>query len=182
MLFDQIYSEVLQLEGGSAYTDDKTDRGGKTRYGITEATARAHGYKGEMKDLPKDVARSIYRDQYWDINRLDDVGALSEKIAKEVYDTGVNMGTGVAARFLQQSINYLNYDHALGADLVVDGQIGRLTTNALAQLLRQRGPQGEVVVLRCLNGLQQARYMEIAAKDISQRKYAYGWTLNRVVM
>jgi lysozyme family protein len=37
---------LIDREGG--YVNHPADRGGPTRYGITEAVARAHGYAGAM--------------------------------------------------------------------------------------------------------------------------------------
>ena len=41
---------VISREGG--YADQSADRGGATRWGITEAVARAHGYRGDMRAFP----------------------------------------------------------------------------------------------------------------------------------
>ncbi len=59
MNIEQYLEELIKREGG--YVNNPADRGGATKYGITEAVARANGYKGNMKDLPLDVAKSIYR-------------------------------------------------------------------------------------------------------------------------
>ena len=53
---------ILALEGG--YTNNPHDRGGETHWGITEATARANGYNGEMKALTRDEAYAIL-EAYW---------------------------------------------------------------------------------------------------------------------
>lgn len=179
-LFDTIYSEVLKLEGGSAYTNDKTDRGGKTRWGITEALARRHGYAGEMKDLPESFAKVVFKEEFWDGNRLDDIAGISEAVAREVYDSGVNVGPARAARWLQASLNIFNYGPDAHTDLVVDGRIGRASLNALRDYLAKRGNQGLTVLLRALNGYQFAHYANLAEADQSQRKYTFGWVANRV--
>jgi lysozyme family protein len=46
---DQLIEEVIGREGG--YSNHPADRGGATRWGITEAVARAHGYRGVSADL-----------------------------------------------------------------------------------------------------------------------------------
>ena len=68
--FERAVEKTLKLEGG--FVNDPDDPGGATKYGITEATARAHGYTGDMRELPLDVAREIYKKSYWDIARLDE--------------------------------------------------------------------------------------------------------------
>jgi len=69
--FEKAVAKTLSLEGG--YVNDPADPGGPTKYGITEATARAHGYIGDMRDLPLDLAKKIYKESYWDVARLDEV-------------------------------------------------------------------------------------------------------------
>ena len=56
--FERIFDYLLRVEGG--YSDDENDKGGKTKYGITEEEARDFGYKGNMQDLTKDFAKNIY--------------------------------------------------------------------------------------------------------------------------
>lgn len=59
MNIEQYLDELIKREGG--YVNNPADRGGATKYGITEAVARANGFKGSMRDLPLDVAKAIYR-------------------------------------------------------------------------------------------------------------------------
>ena len=49
------------------------DKGGPTCFGITEAVARAHGYAGAMRQLPREEAAAIYRRLYWLRPRFDQV-------------------------------------------------------------------------------------------------------------
>ena len=46
---DEQVDELIEREGG--YVNHPADKGGPTRYGITEAVARAHGYAGAMAEL-----------------------------------------------------------------------------------------------------------------------------------
>ena len=75
MNIEQYLEELIKREGG--YVNNPADRGGATKYGITEAVARANGFKGNMKDLPLDVAKSIYRKNYWTAPRFDQVNTVS---------------------------------------------------------------------------------------------------------
>ena len=59
MNIEQYLDELIKREGG--YVNNPADRGGATKYGITEAVARANGFKGNMKDLPLEVAKAIYK-------------------------------------------------------------------------------------------------------------------------
>lgn len=112
MTFDDAFRRLLEHEGG--YSDHAADRGGKTRFGITEAVARRHGYTGLMHELPLDVARRIYRVDYWDAIRAE---ALPAEIQFDVFDAAVNSGVRQAAIWLQRAIG----------DVAVDGVIGPQT-------------------------------------------------------
>ncbi|MGQ0518994.1 glycosyl hydrolase 108 family protein, partial [Bacillus sp. D-CC] len=41
-----------------------------------EAVARVNGWKGPMRDLPLDLAKQIYKQQYWINPRFDQVNTL----------------------------------------------------------------------------------------------------------
>jgi lysozyme family protein len=169
---------VIEREGG--YTDHPNDKGGKTNFGITESVARAYGYQGDMRDLPEATARDIYLKRYWLDPKLDAVFAVSPLIAEEMLDTGVNMGPGVAGKFLQRALNHLNRQAKDYPDVVVDGRVGAITVQALKDLLRKRGKDGESVVFRMLNAQQSVRYMEITEANVSQEEFAFGWQSQRV--
>lgn len=55
MNIEKYLDELIKREGG--YVNNPADRGSATKYGITEAVARTNGFKGNMKDLPLDVAK-----------------------------------------------------------------------------------------------------------------------------
>ena len=176
--FDEAFSELLSVEGG--YSDHPNDRGGKTNFGITEAVARANGYTGPMEELTQGQAQGIYKAQYWDTLRLNDVAALSWAVAAELFDTGVNMGVGVAGKFLQRALNALNRQGQDFPDLTVDGVIGPMTVANLKAYMGRRGFEGQKVLLRALNALQGTRYIEIAEGRESQETFVYGWFLQRI--
>ena len=177
-LYDEAFRELILVEGG--YSADPKDRGGKTMYGITEAVARAAGYRGEMSALTLPTAKAIYKRYYWDSIRLDEVAEIASGIALELFDTGVNMGTRTAVRFLQTALNALNREERDYPDVDVDGSLGPGTLDALHAFVRARGQEGRVVLLRALNGLQAARYIQIASTDRTQERFVYGWLKHRV--
>ena len=86
---DSLIDELIEREGG--YARRPADRGGATRFGITEAIARAHGFGGALAELPRDEAAAIYRRLYWLRPRFDQV-ASRPRIAAELFDTGVTWG------------------------------------------------------------------------------------------
>lgn len=178
MNIEQLIDEVIAREGD--YSNHPDDRGGPTRWGITQAVARAHGYAGDMRGLPRSRASSIYRALYWDGPRLCDIAPLSPGIAAELFDTGVNMGAPVAAAFLQRALNALNRQQRDYRDLLLDRKIGPATIAALAAFLATRGTQGEAVLLKALEALQGERYIGLAEQRPANEAFLYGWMANRI--
>ncbi|AMQ65905.1 lysozyme [Stenotrophomonas phage vB_SmaS-DLP_6] len=92
--FDQAVGMVLKHEGG--YVNDPVDPGGETKYGISK---RAYP-KVDIKGLTVDGAKAIYKRDYWDAVGGD---SLPANVRYAAFDTAVNMGVGVAKRFLKES-------------------------------------------------------------------------------
>lgn len=176
--FDMAVVEVLEKEG--LFSDHASDSGGATRYGITEEVARANGYNGDMRDLPKELAVDIYLSRYWLAMRLEDISRMSYPIALELFDSGVNAGTGAAGKWLQRCLNVLNQKQLHYQDLKVDGAIGDRTLMALTAYLKKRGKNGEVVLLRLLNALQGHHYVTLAESREKDEDFVYGWAFNRL--
>lgn len=178
MTKDDIFNEIIGREGG--YVDNPDDAGGPTNWGITQTTARAHGYTGDMKNLTRLQAIAILDADYWAGPRFDQVAQVSMPIAVELTDTGVNMGPSIAAKFLQRSLNAMNNQGKLYPDLIADGQVGPRTITALKTYLSSRGANSLVIMLRSLNCLQGAKYIELAESRIANETFVYGWLANRV--
>ncbi|WP_432770068.1 MAG: hypothetical protein HEQ22_04780 [Sphingopyxis sp.] len=175
---DALIDAVINREG--RYVNHPADRGGPTCWGITEAVARAEGYAGAMRDLARDEAAAIYRRLYWLRPGFDRVALRAPLIAAELFDTGVNMGTGTAAGFLQRALNALNRTARDYPDIAVDRAIGPRTLSALDAFLRTRAPGGETVLLRAMEALQGERYIALAERRPSQEAFLYGWLANRI--
>ena len=175
---EQLLDELIDREGG--YADHPADRGGPTRWGITEAVARAHGYDGDMRALRRETARQLYRRIYWQAPGFARLAETAPKIAAELFDTGVNMGPDVATGFLQRALNALNRNGRDYPDLIVDRQVGPVTLGALRDFLRLRGPAGETVLLRAIEALQGERYIALAEDRPANEAFLYGWIANRL--
>jgi lysozyme family protein len=179
MPIHDLIDALIDREGG--YVNHPADRGGPTNYGITEAVARAHGYRGGMRDLPRDEAAAIYKRLYWLRPKFDQVAKRSQVIAAELFDTGVNMGPAVAATFLQRALSALNRNRKDYPDLVPDGRIGAATLAALDKFFELRGKaSGESVLLRALDALQGERYLRLAERRPANEAFLYGWLANRI--
>lgn len=185
--FLEAYSITMVHEGG--YANDSDDVGGETYKGISRrynpswsGWERIDSYKAvgdfpnclyQDEDLQESVY-SFYKTHYWDVHLLDSFD--SQVLANEMFDTGVNMGTHRAGKFLQQALNYLNKNGALYSDIVVDGKVGRNTFRALNACINYRG---DSYIYKVINILQGNHYLEYMSESPTQEKYAYGW-LSRV--
>ncbi|MFC4440795.1 glycoside hydrolase family 108 protein [Caulobacter henricii] len=170
---------MIRIEGG--YVNDKFDRGGATKYGISLRFMAIEG----LLDLDKDG----YAD--FDINRdgrLDalDIALLNPRNAEAIYlrvffietgfwslprpfdaalfDFGVNAGAGSAVKILQRALN------SFGSPVLkVDGQLGPQTRRMLD--LRQQ----EGAVLAKVRAAAAGHYRSIIANDPSQKRFEKGW-------
>lgn len=118
MNFDVAFAKLLGHEG--EFSDHPDDPGGKTRYGVTEAVARRVGYRGDMRELPLDLAKRIYKAEYWDAVRADEMPAAVRYV---IFDAAVNSGVRQAAQWLQSA-----------AGVTPDGVIGPRTMAAVNAL------------------------------------------------
>ncbi|MES2755592.1 MAG: glycosyl hydrolase 108 family protein, partial [Pseudomonadota bacterium] len=162
------------------YSNHPADRGGPTRWGVTQQVARAYGYAGDMRVLPRETAVAIYRRQYWVDPGFETVAQRFPAVAVELFDIGVNMGTGVAAKFLQRVLNVFNSNGEHYADLTADGRLGALTAHALDGFRKRRGVEGGERLLEAIRSLRGARYIELCEGRPANEAFAYGW-LGRMV-
>lgn len=116
MNFDLAFDALLGHEGG--FTDNPSDPGGATRWGITERVARANGYAGSMRDLPVDVAKRIARSEYWDAVKAEDLPA---SLRYAVFDAAYNSGTTQATYWLQRALG-VKSDGVIGAQTILAAQ------------------------------------------------------------
>jgi lysozyme family protein len=120
--FDQALRLVLQHEGG--FVNDPRDPGGMTNLGVTKAVWERWTDKvateEEMRSLTPEKVAPLYKTQYWDVIHGDE---LPDGVDYCVFDAAVNMGTGTAAKLLQQVAN-----------VQIDGKIGPHTLTAVHQM------------------------------------------------
>ena len=177
---ENVLDQLIEREGG--YVDHPDDLGGPTNFGITESVAHAAGHIVTVDLLTEFVAREIYRTQYYSNPSFDRVAALCYAVAVELVDTGVNMGVVTAVKFLQRSLNALNNKARFYSDIDTDGYIGNQTIAALKKYLDHRGSVGEDVLLKAINCLQGARYIELSEAREDNESFTYGWLRERVVI
>jgi len=175
---DMLIEELIDREGG--YSDHPADRGGPTRYGITQAVARRNGYAGDMRGFPRVRAAAIYAREYWSGPGYDRIATIAPRVAAELFDTGVNMGTAVATAFLRRALNALNRNSTDYPDIPAEGAVDDKLHVALSAFLRRRGASGEAVLLKALEAMQGERYIRLAESRPANEAFLYGWLANRI--
>ena len=172
--FEEAVKKVFRFEGG--YSNDPDDPGGETNHGITLSVARASGYLEPMASMTKEEAKDIYKTEYWDSLRLDEVN--DQDVALELFDTGVNMGITIPQRFIQRTLNVFNNQGERWPDIIEDGRIGPKTIEMINKATE------EIVIKKCivksLNCKQGVRYEDIVANRESSEKYMVGWYSHRI--
>ena len=162
-VFGSIFEYILSVEGG--YSNDKADKGGKTKYGIIEVEARKYGYQGDMKNLTKEIAEDIYKNKYYLSNNLDKI--KDKRVALSIADWTINSGNW-GTKKAQQAVNILK-----GEILVVDGVLGEKSIEAINSIRPE-------MFLNQYHVLQRRFYQAIVDHNASQKVFLKGW-LNRVV-
>lgn len=119
--FGAALARVLRHEGG--FSDHPADPGGPTQKGVTQRVYDAYrARKGQparsVRLLEEAELVEIYRRQYWDAVRADDLPA---GLDYAVFDAAVNSGPAQAGKWLQRA-----------AGVSDDGQVGALTLAAVA--------------------------------------------------
>lgn len=165
--------ELIGREGG--YSNHPADKGGATRWGVTEQVARAYGYKGDMRVYPRANAIDTYRNAYWLDPGIAKVATRYPAVAIEMFDIAVNMGVSVACTFLQRCLNVFNQNGAHYADLTVDARLGAITMLALDAFRQRRGEEGGERLLEAIRSLKGARYIEISEARPANEAFTYGW-------
>jgi lysozyme family protein len=105
MSFETVVHMVLEHEGG--YVNHPSDPGGETKYGISK---RAYP-DVDIAELTEEDAASIYKRDYWDRIKGDDLPA---GVACVVMDYAVNSGISRASKALQSVCGISNGDGIIG--------------------------------------------------------------------
>lgn len=176
--FDKAFAHTLGLEG--KYSNNPNDAGGETMWGITKRLAVHYGYSASMREMPVETAKQIYRVEFWDKLRLEEVAKMSPELAVEMFDTAVNMSGVWAVLFLQQCLNSFNNQGKLYSDIKEDGLIGKTTIDALHKYYAARGIKSVSVLLKAMNCLQGARYIDLGQRRPQNESFTFGWFANRV--
>ena len=154
---------IIEEEGGSQETNDPADAGGRTKYGISEASNPDAWKDG---DITYTEARQIYQQKYIDIDGISTIPDIT--LMHQVADFGVTAGPDTAVKTLQQLVG-----------VSCDGKIGAATLDAI-----QKYPTGHlfgspVSGLTLLNlAFRDARalyYVVITKRRPTNLKFLLGW-------
>ena len=103
--FNETMKLMLNLEGGK--TDEKSDRGGRTNFGITQRTYNDWLKQNKLKSsdvfkISKERALKIYRKQFWGVIKGDQ---LPHNVAKAIMSMALTDGPQDSIRFVQKLLN-----------------------------------------------------------------------------
>ena len=147
----EIIVGVIQREGGDKITNDPSDPGGLTKYGISKRS----NPDLDIENLNLFDAITIYKARYWDKSKAEDL----KKDLQEIYfDMVVNAGKRRSVKILQEACNHK------GHKLVVDGLIGPKTIKATSNLEPER-----------FRAFRVKYYADLVNRKPSLMKYYYGW-------
>ena len=170
---------IFLVEGG--YFNHPNDPGGETMYGIIKTEARANGYNGAMRDLPREVACEIYLRKYWKNNGLMKIESFIVGLC--IFDFFVNSGSR-GATIAQETVNAI-YTNRTGSvqfgksvdaaglkPIAVDGQMGDKTFEAINKI-------PPFVFISIYNVLQEDKYEDLMRNNGKLRSFDKGWE-NRI--
>lgn len=131
MTFENAVELILKHEGG--YVNHPDDPGGETNYGISK---RAYPDL-DIANLSKHDASVIYKEDYWDRIRGDD---LPYPLALVTFDAAVNSGVRRASKWLQYAVGAKPTDGIVGNITVevANAAYGKNPHDALISCIHQR--------------------------------------------
>jgi len=154
--FESIIAFILQSEGGSKVTNDPNDRGGLTKFGISQ---RAYP-DVDIEDLTLEQAKAIYKRDYYDKIWAD---SLPYGLALVVVDFAVNAGVRTAVKVLQTLVGS-----------TADGIFGSNTQAEIKKL----DPDGIDRLIDAFTLGRNAHYLGLVKKNEANSTFIKGW-LNR---
>ena len=161
--FEEIIEVVLHHEGG--FTDDSKDPGNWTggKEGVGELGGTKYGISVksfpdvDIKNLTKEGAKEIYKEVYWDKNKVE---SLPEELWHIYFDMCVNQGKSRAVKIIQRAVN------GKGGSLTVDGGLGPMTIAAIGK---------SRVELDRVRAYRVKYYADLVTKKPDLERFYFGW-------
>lgn len=170
--------ETIKAEGGAKVTNDPADRGGLTKYGVTQATWNAFrepSWPASVADATNEQAVEIYAKRYWLAPGFDRIATVSPPLAFEMFDWGVTSGPSRPVQALQRVLNALNTQAKDYPDISADGVYGAMSHSALTAFRNRRAAEGLRYLLDMVQSLRRVFYIEISERDKTQERFQNGW-------
>jgi lysozyme family protein len=157
-----IINDILRREG-STFTDHPADKGGPTRWGVTQETLGVYlgrpATVDEVRNLTEAEARKVYQHLY--IDKPGFGGIANHQLQHLLIDSGVQHGPVRASKWLQAAVN-----------VRIDGDVGPQTLAAVNAYPWR-------VVYRSVFQARMKFYGRIITDNPSQAVWAAGW-MNRL--
>lgn len=158
-----LIDKIIVHEGGSKVTNDPSDSGGRTQYGISE---RSHPDAWLDGVVTLDEARDIYWDEYVKGEQLERIP--NPYLFQQVVDFGVTAGPKTAVRLLQKSLN-----------VEIDGSLGPQTVRAISTYpptpFYGMVLPGAVAVNLAFERARAEFYIRLAQRRPKDLKWLWGW-------
>ena len=157
---DAALALLLEEEGG--WSDHPNDRGGKTMWGITQATYDAWRKKKKrplqtVRNVRKEEARELYESEYWKTSGCD---RLPWPISYITFDAAVNSGPSRAVKWTQG-----------GLGCSTDGKVGPTTLAAASRVVAEGDAKGLLAIVD-----QRVQFLsKLIRTDNSQLAFLLGW-------
>ncbi len=178
---NSIIDDKTAIEAG--YVNNPNDRGGETNFGITIALAtfyksdlvKRFGWNGRMVNLTKQMAYWLYKVEFWDKIKGDELLQRHPLIADKMFDFSINAGKKAAVEILQTYLTISNRQGKLYPDCEVDGAIGKDTLTTLDAYIKARGEEGIARLLFAFICEQGSHYNDITVSRMKNEEFIYGW-------
>jgi lysozyme family protein len=148
---------ILKAEGWDEYTNHPADRGGPTKWGITEKRWREFkkDLSADVRDISEVEARLFYMHEYIQKPKFDLIE--SDLVRHLVVDCGVNHGVTRATKWLQRAVG-----------VTQDGILGPQTLFAV-------NSADKMPTFLRISAYRIKLYGRLVTADSSQAVFAAGW-------
>jgi lysozyme family protein len=186
--FRRAFEYVWENEGG--FVDNESDPGGATNYGISirflqsleDEKLRRYGIFKDIngltsktiQDLTIDQARNIYKNEFWDLARYEDI--WHDNIAYYIFDCCVNHGQKRGIKLLQRAT--WGYDPKYRSIILDDGILGDKTIKVVEEISEDLIDGTSASFLSVIRAERAGYYRLLAHLQKDGKKNLEGW-LNR---
>lgn len=168
---NRMIDRIIDAEG-STYVNHPADKGGPTRWGVTQETlSRCRGTNcsiADVKALTREEAVEIFREHYYLAPKIN---LLPATLQPQLFDMSVNHGPGGAVKMLQDAANTCAKKCGVGG-CTVDGMIGPQTIGVVSNVCQELG---DVAVNNALLERRLKKYEDIVEANPSQAVFSKGW-------